>query len=284
VTSETGAARPRLTEVPGLRRPDSTTLFVERAERLETLAQGNAIGDYLRMLAALARAQDVAVRAEAASPIPPDAWPDELGETLTRIVGSLGRELASVALPDAARRAVAELGRWSGEALVVLARRVARGDVGLDELAPAPFVAAAAQVHHVRRAAAVHTPAPTHAEPWCPGCGSSPVAGIVLGDDKLRFLVCSLCATGWHATRVTCSRCGTTAGISYLSVDGGDANVKAETCEACHAYLKHFYLEGRPETEPLADDAATWALDDLVGERGYGRVGVNPFLLAARVG
>jgi FdhE protein len=90
--------------------------------------------------------------------------------------------------------------------------------------------------------------------------------------------VCALCGSQWHLTRIKCSNCGSTAGISYFTLEGDTGEVKAEVCEGCKKYLKLFYLERRPATEPAADDLATLALDVLVSEQGYGRSGINLFL------
>ena len=103
---------------------------------------------------------------------------------------------------------------------------------------------------------------------------------MVLGDDKLRYLVCGLCATWWHHTRVQCVLCRSAAAVSYLAVEGDTGPARAEACDGCRAYLKLLYVEQGPLLEPLADDVATLALDLLVGERGYQRLGQNPYLVA----
>jgi len=101
----------------------------------------------------------------------------------------------------------------------------------------------------------------------------------VLGDDRLRYLTCSLCAAEWHLTRVMCATCRATDGISYFSIEGDPDTAKAEACERCRTYLKLFYLERAPRAEALADDVATLSLDLLLSEEGYSRGGVNLFLL-----
>ncbi|HEX9101293.1 MAG TPA: formate dehydrogenase accessory protein FdhE, partial [Polyangia bacterium] len=142
------------------------------------------------------------------------------------------------------------------------------------------FVAAALQVWYGARSArlAVAEVART-TRGGCPVCGFSAVAGVVDGDDKLRYLSCGLCAAEWHVTRLHCTSCGGTAGLSYFALDGdADGNargVKAEACAACRAYLKLFYREQLPDAEPLADDAATLVLDLLLGADEWARVGVN---------
>ena len=47
--------------IPRIRLPDPARVFVKRAERLRRLSEGHAIGDYLRLMAALAEAQQSAL-------------------------------------------------------------------------------------------------------------------------------------------------------------------------------------------------------------------------------
>ncbi len=113
-------------------------------------------------------------------------------------------------------------------------------------------------------------------------CGSHPVASVVRiggAQQGLRYLVCSLCASEWHMVRVKCSACGSTKGISYLGLDGGSEAIKAECCDECKTYLKIFYLEKDTSLVPAADDLATLALDMLVDQEGYNRIGPNLLFL-----
>jgi FdhE protein len=103
------------------------------------------------------------------------------------------------------------------------------------------------------------------------------VAAVVLGDDRLRYLVCSLCGTEWHRTRVQCATCGESSGLTYLGIEDRGKAVKAEACSHCRTFLKIFYLEEDPKAEPFADDVATLALDLLVADEGYARGGVSCF-------
>ena len=64
-----------------------------------------------------------------------------------------------------------------------------------------------------------------------------------------------------------------------IPIEDGNANVKAETCGACHTYLKVLPQQRDPALDPVADDVASLALDLLVRELGFSRGGVNPFLL-----
>src|SRR5258708_2084334 len=49
--------------IPRIRLPDPASLFVRRAQRLRVLAEGHSLGDYLRLMAALADGQQVALDA-----------------------------------------------------------------------------------------------------------------------------------------------------------------------------------------------------------------------------
>ncbi len=148
-----------------------------------------------------------------------------------------------------------------------------------DDLAAAPFLGAALQVYWTALAARLPAGGVERSERGCPVCGSPPVAGVVLGDDRLRYLTCSLCAAEWHLTRVICATCRAVDGISYFSLKGDPGAVKAEACQQCHTYLKLFYLEMGPSAEAFADDVATLSLDVLVAEEGFFRSGPNFLLL-----
>ena len=75
-----------------------------------------------------------------------------------------------------------------------------------------------------------------------------------------------------------------TGGIRYLGIAGDEGGVKAEACETCHGYLKIFYRDRMPVVEPLADDVASLTLDLLAAQEGWGRSGVNLFLLGGAEG
>ena len=51
------------------------------------------------------------------------------------------------------------------------------------------------------------------------------------------------------------------------------STVKAETCDACHGYVKILQQAQDPTLDPLADDVASLGLDLLVRELGYRRGG-----------
>jgi FdhE protein len=139
------------------------------------------------------------------------------------------------------------------------------------------------QVHFARQAAHLDAAALVPVgDGVCPACGAAPVASAIVGwsgAHGARFCTCSLCATQWHVVRVKCVLCASTAGIAYQELEGGDPNVKAETCENCRCYVKIMYQHKDMALEPMADDVGSLGLDLLLREGGYRRGAVNPFLL-----
>lgn len=116
----------------------------------------------------------------------------------------------------------------------------------------------------------------------CPACGYPPAASMVvgwLGSHGARYCGCALCGTLWHTVRVTCTLCGSTAGISYQEIDGKPGIAKAESCASCHRYVKIFAQDKDPAVDIVADDVASLGLDLLMQGTGTRRGGVNPHLL-----
>jgi FdhE protein len=277
-----------LGEVPYLRpHPGAAAIFQRRAARLLGLAPGHATEDYLRFLAGLAADQAAVAaglpRATPAAfepgclPLPTGTLPPTWRDALRALV----RAVRSQSLPEPVREALEQLLTRPDTDLDGLGARALAGRPAGDELAEATLVGAALQVVYTAAAATVPGAQVGRTEEGCPVCGSPPAVGIVLGDDKLRYLVCGVCATEWHHTRVQCVSCRSAGALSYLVVEGRDGAVKAETCDGCRAYLKLLYVEQSPGLEPLADDVATLPLDLLVAERGLLRLGANPLLATA---
>lgn len=271
-------------EAPRLRLPDPAGTFDGRARRLDALASGHAAAEWLELLASIARGQqaavrDVAVAARRASGdgpplamarVPRDAaWQQMLDVVLDTA--------DNPELPLEARAAIARLVAASPADRDQLAGRVLAGALRAEELAEATFVGAALQAWFGTLAGALEPLAPGAAERTCPICGAQPVAAIVDGSTRVRYLTCSLCGTEWHLPRLTCAACGTEEGLAYFRIEG-DEGAEAEACTACHGYLKLFDREKRPGADPLADDVATLGLDVLLAEEGFRRIGSNPWL------
>jgi FdhE protein len=302
--SNAGALKPDPTmigdvaEPPFARLPDPLAVFTSRAHRFKALAEGHQLASYLRFLGALSDCQH---RLQDGLPDPDMPLHDALAQARTHAMPPLDRGYftadaaldatfsrlfslaAEIDMPEPARAALMRV-RGADTALRdEMMRSVLADSIPVEAMAEHAFVAAALQVHFARMAASLDAKALVPIEDGvCPSCGGAPVASAIVGwqgAHGARFCTCSLCATQWHVVRVKCVLCSSTKGIAYQELDGGDPNVKAETCENCHGYLKILHQHKDPALEPVADDIASLGLDLLLRESGYRRGAVNPFLL-----
>lgn len=278
-------------------------VFSRRAARFDELAEGHPLGDWLRFLGALTRAQQAALQAlpdlplpDAAAlararehrmpPLPAQSWPRDPAwhAALRQIAVAVGP-----AAPAAARADLEQLAAQPAGRLEALAERVLHTELYGEDAALLPYVGAALQVLWtglVRKlGAGGAAPSVLDVPGVCPCCGFLPVASIVqtVGETaNLRYLHCALCNTEWNLVRVKCASCDSTAGISYRHLEGvglaWPEAVKAETCDNCKSYLKIVYTD-KGGVDPVADDLATLALDILVDEAGYARAGPNLLLV-----
>ncbi len=289
---------------PSVVLPNDTELFANRARRFRHLANGHAMHQLLDVLGKLSHAQHLAYGARKASPIPDETlqqsrehgmpalsyqaerspdWQHDLDHILQTL--KAGDEPV---LKEAAEKldAFDEAGRES-IADAIFGGGIAGGDEQTHALV-APLVGAALQVAWTRQAASMNNDEVglIGSSTVCPVCASRPVASVIeVAPDQsnLRYLHCSLCSTQWHMVRVTCTACESTKGITYLSLNGVEADepsrkiafARAEACDDCHTYLKIFSREKEPMMEVGADDLATLTLDMLTDEAGYLRSGPN---------
>ena len=252
------------------RLPDLQTLFQTRAARFRHLAETHAsLSGYLRLMAELAEIQhDLAL-----------APGEPAGRDLARIIAgrlnASGEPLAAI-LSQIRQAPDAEL---DAQADALIAADSGHIDAGL-----APFIAAALQVERTAHAARLD-PArlvPSETGYLCPACGALPVAGVLQTGGAvqgLRYLACSLCATEWHRVRLHCVHCGSSGKVGYYGIEGAGGAAKAEACGECRVYLKLMNREKDAGLDPVADDIATLALDVLMAEEGYERLGFNPLLI-----
>jgi FdhE protein len=286
-------------EPPAVLAP-AADIFANRAARFEQLAAGHSLGDWLRYLGALSRAQHDALQAlpnlpvpDAAAlararehrmpPLPAQSWPRYAAwhQSLRDIAAAL-----MPAAPEPARADLARIATLSAERIEVLAERMLHTELYGDDAALLPYVGAALQVLWTGLAQKVsHGVTPLDVPGVCPCCGFLPVASVVktVGEvGNLRYLHCALCNTEWNLVRVKCAACDATEGIAYRELQGEAVKqpgaVRAETCESCKSYLKIVYQE-KGVVDPVADDLATLALDILVDEAGYSRAGPNLLLV-----
>lgn len=302
--------------IPRIRTPERATVFLARAARLRQLAgRSNPIAGYLRLMAALADAQQEVIGSFKAKPPSPEsiasaqqhsmplipalsgvrdpAWRDVLNSLLDKLkaAGPLTPTLEQLieklkSLDTASLEAQAD---------AIFAQRFAEVDP-----ASAPFISAALQVVWTDLAADIDKRDVPYLETLglCPVCGSHPVASTVrVGGayDNYRFLQCGLCATEWHMVRSKCSNCDSTKGIAYHALGTPDADtptkeaeskkapLKAESCDECHTYRKIGYQDKDYDFEPFADDLASLTLDLLMGEEGYRRASPHPWLWPEQV-
>jgi FdhE protein len=288
--------------IPRLRLPDRTRLFAARAQRLRQLgatgAPGQAIGDYLRLMAAVAETQQLALSAFEA-PLPTatqlarshthgmpllhaSGWARarEWRDLVAQMCGSVA---AAPDVPPSARQACERLRALPPQQLEAQADALLAARADAIEVATAPFLMAALQVYWVALASRLtpDTVAELEVPGLCPMCGTLPVASVVRADERsqgYRYLHCALCATEWHLVRITCSQCQGTANIAYHSIEGGSEAVRAESCDECRTYRKILYQEKDANVEPVADDLASLALDLLMSQAGYHRGSGNPLL------
>ena len=190
---------------------------------------------------------------------------------------------AEVEMPDSARAALGRARAADAAGRDTMLRNVLADSVPVEALADHVYIAAALQVHFARMASRLDADALVPIDDGvCPSCGGAPVSSAIVGwhgATGTRFCSCSLCATQWHVVRIKCVLCGSTGGIAYQEADGVSPNVKAETCEKCHGYLKILQQHKDPALDFVADDVASLGLDLLLRESGYRRGGVDPFLL-----
>ncbi len=285
-------------EPPFARLPDPKNLFAARADRFRVLAEGNPLKPYLLFLGALsdcqhriqdglpepdmpsaetlARAKEHAMPPLYRSHFTADAALDATFERLFSLV-------AEIEMPDSARATLERARSANVAARDEMMRSVLADSIPVETMADHVYVAAALQVHFARIAEKLDAKALVPiGEGACPVCGGAPVSSAIVGWSGAvgtRFCSCSLCATQWHVVRIKCVLCDSTSGISYQDADGGNSNVKAETCENCRGFVKIMHQHKDPALDPVADDIATVGLDMLLRESGYRRGAVNPFLL-----
>lgn len=275
-------------------RPVDSNVFTRRAERFSILARGHALCEYLNFAAALSRAQALELEQFPQASVPDDvqieqcrqhglpplsvdnALNGEWQDGLHRILSTLNID----ALPPQAAAVTKALRDSRKDTLERDATKVLAGAYSEVEAGRLPFIGAALQVHWVKMALALGSGARGSVTEYglCPVCGSLPVASVVRSGGAaqgLRYLVCSLCASEWHVVRIKCTACASTENVSLLFIEDSNDAVRAECCDDCNTYLKIFYLDRDNRLDSSADDLATLALDMLVDDEGYQRIGPN---------
>lgn len=299
-----GALKPDPTAIgnvatpPFARLPDPVQLFVNRASRFRQHAPGNPLKPYLELLADLSDLQatiqqglpepvlpaaDLLDRATSNAMPPLDRAGFKPGEDFDRLYDRLTEGARALEMPEEAKAALDRLRGADRELRDSMVANVLTDAIPVESIAEHVFVAAAIQAHFARLAALLDAGMlKPVGDGVCPACGGAPVSSVIVdwpSAHGTRFCTCSTCATMWNYVRAKCTLCGSTKDISFRQVEGGEGTAKAEVCESCRGYVKVFYQDKDPALDPVADDVATLGLDILVQELGYGRGGVNPFLV-----
>ncbi|MHC8401106.1 formate dehydrogenase accessory protein FdhE [Pseudomonas sp. MDT1-17] len=277
-------------------------LFTLRALRLERLAAGHPLADYLRLVAGLCHVQQRLMDDPPVTAMPdaerlrvcqqqglPPFAADSLvreGNWLPYLEALLQRYL----LPPqpAVEKAVATLRSANAGQLKAWAIALVSGQFALLPAAVVPFLGAALQVawSHWLLSTPDLVLKPGDSLSQCPACSSPAMAGIIRHRGKyngLRYLVCSLCACEWHVVRVKCVYCEQSKGLEYVSLDddrhaANQAPLRAEVCPGCRSYLKLVYLENDAEAEALSADLTSLMLDMRLEQEGYLRPAPNLLL------
>lgn len=302
VLLEPGQIESAAGDIPELRLP-APRLFADRARRLRQLADGHSLADYLRFTAHLAEHQQALLDRLEGIPLPKDDFLARCREYAMPPLAPAGwarhpvwlttaLDLAEALLPhapEAARAALARIGKGPDSWLEAQAQALLEGRFHQADLACAPVIGAALQAYWTHLAGhllSADVARPEHPN-LCPVCGSHPVASVVRiggAENGLRYLHCALCGSEWHVVRSKCSNCDNTRDMGYYSVEGSPGVVRAETCPECRTYLKVVHQDKDPQADPLADDLASLALDLLVGEQGYAKSGMNFFMIHGPAG
>ena len=195
------------------------------------------------------------------------------------------REARFDTAPDPAEQARQRLAAMTTADRLSLAASIFDGIYLPEQLGETLYATAALQVHLARLASQLDPKAlrPV-ADGVCPGCGSPPVASLLVdwaGAGRTRYCSCPLCGTLWNYLRVKCTSCASEAGIEYFTIADGADDVAVETCSVCRSYIKHLHQDRTPAIEPFADDIASLALDIKIQEQSFQRSCANPFLVAA---
>jgi len=109
---------------------------------------------------------------------------------------------------------------------------------------------------------------------YCPICGAWPALAETRGLERARRLRCSRCGGDWGMAAFRCPYCANddhrTQGS--LFAEGESETRRAETCNACHGYLKSIAtLRPYASDEVTLADLASIDLDLAAIERGFAR-------------
>ncbi|VVD86509.1 formate dehydrogenase [Pandoraea nosoerga] len=245
------------TAIPRLRMPQRAEVFSARAGRLRQLADGHPLGDYLRLMAAVADAQQrlvdtldaprpspeaIARAQQHCMPLVPATGGYEAGRWQPLLVPLLDAVVAQSGVPAGVRGVLDRIRNADPAALDASAQSLLAGHGKGVDPASAPFLMAALQVLWTGVASRFDAgEVPMLDVPnVCPVCGTLPVASVVrIGGphEGYRYLACGLCSTEWHMVRVKCSHCEASEHVAYHVVDaaGDTAALDAKAAKVAKA-------------------------------------------------
>ncbi|MFY0727371.1 formate dehydrogenase accessory protein FdhE [Pseudomonas sp. NFX15] len=277
-------------------------LFSLRAQRLDALADGHPLANYLNLIAGLCRVQQQVMDDPPLSEpldrqrielclqhgLPPFAADslareDDWQLYLDLLLQRYGAPIQAAVADAVATLRLAGAGQRRSWAVALVSGQYSRVPAAL-----VPFLGAALQTAWSRWL--LNTPnlalTPGDSLSQCPACGSPAMAGVIRNRGKhngLRYLVCSLCACEWHVVRVKCVYCEQSKGLDYVSLEddrhaANQAPLRAEVCPSCNSYLKLLYLENDAHAEALSADLGSLLLDMRLAQDGYQRLAPNLLL------
>ena len=288
----TDGSMDRLTEAPRVVLP-AADLYAERAARFAQLAAGHPMGDYLRLMAQLSRAQAAAMPLRRAAALddallarsrdfgmPPLAaqtharaahWREDLAAIAAHVRTEAGAEVKAV---------LDRLVALDAAALEGLADRVLLGTADDADASCVPFVGAALQVYFTRAAASARSRGSSRrpmSRPSVPRarCVRSRAWCASAARATARAISPARCAEPSGISRASSAApARRTKGVHYLALEAAagappaSGAVRAEACDECKPYLKIVFQDKDPNVDPAADDLATLGLDVLVDEAG----------------
>ena len=290
---EAAAERPPFIHLP------PHNLFALRASQFDALANDHPLGEYLRLLAGVCRAQQQVLDQPPGMPpldrrrtqeslshgLPPLATDTLVRENAWQILLDAWLDVFYTADNPRVRTALTRLHRADEAQRRAWGVALLAGQYEGVPAALVPFLGAGLQLawtHWLFELAESFMVRPEPGEiTHCPCCGAPPMAGVIHHRGKLnglRYLVCSLCAAEWHFVRLKCSLCRSTRELDYVRREGTLGDMQAEACPDCHGYLKLLYLEKRSDGECLSADLASLELDMLMNEQGFHRLAPNLLL------
>lgn len=107
---------------------------------------------------------------------------------------------------------------------------------------------------------------------YCPICGSEPNLAELKGDEKIRFLYCSLCGAGWQYQRLKCPFCHNEdyEKLGLFALEEKEERHRVYVCLQCKRYLKTMVAPPQQLSElPWYQDVTTIHLDLIALGKGY---------------